>query len=93
VRISRKDDYKSELQEILRFIANDKISASKKFKQELDKQISNIPNFPYKHRKSIYFEDDTIRDMIFKGYTINYEIDLDKNTIFIFSIFNKNKPN
>ena len=93
MRISRKDDYKSELQEILRFIASDKITASKKFKQELDKQISNIPNFPYKHRKSIYFEDDTIRDMIFKGYTINYEIDLDKNTIFIFSIFNKNKPN
>ena len=92
MKISRRDEYKSELQEILKFIANDKISASKNFKQELDKQISHIPNFPYKHRRSIYFNDDTVRDMIFRGYTINYEIDLDKNTIFIFSIFNKNKP-
>jgi len=29
--------------------------------------------------------------MIFKKYTINYEIDLNKNTIFIFSIFNENQ--
>jgi len=92
VKISRKDEYKSELQDILRFIANDKISASKQFKQELDKQITNIPNFPYKHRKSIYFDDTNVRDMIFKGYTINYEIDLDRNTIYLFSIFNTNKP-
>jgi len=92
VKISRKDEYKSELQDILRFIANDKISASKQFKQELDKQITNIPNFPYKHRKSIYFDDANVRDMIFKGYTINYEIDLDRNTIYLFSIFNTNKP-
>ena len=90
--ISRKDEYKSELQKILKFIANDKISASKQFKQDLDRQITNIPNFPYKHRQSIYFDDANVRDMIFRGYTINYEIDLNINTIFIFSIFNKNKP-
>ena len=30
--------------------------------------------------------------MIFKKYTINYEIDLNENTIFVLSIFNKNKP-
>ena len=30
--------------------------------------------------------------MTFKTYTVNYEIDLNKNTIFILSIFNKNKP-
>ena len=92
MKISRKNEYKSELQEILRFIATDKISASKQFKQELDRQITNIPNFPYKHRQSIYFDDANVRDMIFRGYTINYEIDLNINTIFIFSIFNKNKP-
>lgn len=55
MKICRRDEYTSELQEILKFIASDKISASKKFKQELDKQINHIPNFPYKHRRSIYF--------------------------------------
>jgi len=90
--IKRTEKYQAELLAILRNIANDKITASKKFKTDLNKQIKNIPNFPYKHRKSIYFDDENIRDMIFKKYTIIYEIDLDKNKIYVFSIFNKNKP-
>ena len=90
--IIRTKEYQSELLVILKHIANDKISASKAFKKELNEHIDNIPDFPYKYRKSIYFNDENIRDMIFKKYTINYEIDLNKNTIFIFSIFNKNKP-
>ncbi len=89
--ITRTDEYQKELLIILKYIAKDKITASKKFKKELNEQIDKIPNFPYKYRKSIYFNDENVRDMIFKKYTINYEIDLNKNTIFIFSIFNKNK--
>ena len=30
--------------------------------------------------------------MTFKKYTINYEINLDKNRIEIMNIFNKNQP-
>lgn len=90
--ITRTEEYQKELLVILKHIANDKITASKKFKKDLKEQIAKIPNFPYKYRKSIYFNDENVRDMIFKGYTINYEIDLNKNTIFIFSIFNQNKP-
>ena len=77
---------------ILEFIAKDKLSASKKFKKDLFEQIKNIPNFPYKFRKSIYFDDIALRDMTFKGYTITYEIDSDKNQTIILNIFNKNKP-
>ena len=92
MRIFRNEEYKFELQNILRYIANDKISASREFKKELDRQIRNIPNFPYKYRKSIYFNDENIRDMIFRGYTVNYKIDLDKDIVYILSIFNQNKP-
>jgi len=77
---------------IFEYIAKDKLSASKKFKKELFEQIKNIPNFPYKHRKSIYFNDENVRDMIFKKYTINYEIDIDSDMIGILNIFNQNKP-
>lgn len=90
--IARTQEYQSELLEILKYIANDKISASKTFRKELNEQINDIPTFPYKYRRSIYFDDENIRDMTFKRYTINYEVDLNKNTIFIFSIFNQNKP-
>jgi len=92
MKITRTEEYQSELLEILKYIANDKISASKIFRVELNKQIKNIPTFPYKYKKSIYFNDESIRDMTFKKYTINYEVDLNENTIFIFSIFKQNKP-
>jgi len=90
--IKRTEEYQKALLNILKYIAKDKISASKKFKQDLNQQIKNIPYFPYEYRKSIYFNDENIRDMIFKGYTINYEIDLENNRIIVFDIFNKNKP-
>ena len=92
MNIIRTEEYQKELLVILRFIAKDKITASKKFKQDLNIQIDKIPTFPYKYRPSFYFDDENIRDMTFKTYTINYEINLNKNTIFILSIFNRNKP-
>lgn len=92
MKIIRTEEYQKELLVILKYIAKDKISASKKFKQDLNIQINEIPIFPYKYRPSFYFDDENIRDMIFKTYTVNYEIDLNENTIFILSIFNQNKP-
>ncbi len=77
---------------IFEYIAKDKLFASKKFKKELFKQIKNLPNFPYKFRKSYYFDDEKVRDMTFKNYTIIYEVNLDNNTIIILNIFQKNKP-
>ena len=84
--------FEANLKIILEYIAKDKLSASKKFKHDLFSQIKNLPNFPYKHRKSFYFNDKNIRDMIFNGYTIVYEIDSEKDSIIILNIFNKNKP-
>jgi len=45
---------------------------------------------PYKYKKSYYHEDENIRDMVFKGYTIIYKIY--DNHILIVEIFNKNLP-
>ncbi len=92
MKIIRTEEYQKELLVILKHIAKDKITASRKFKQDLNIQINQIPNFPYKYRPSFYFDDENVRDMTFKTYTINYEINLNKNTIFILSIFNQNKP-
>jgi plasmid stabilization system protein ParE len=89
-----KFDIKFEINfnNILKFIAKDKISASKKFRKDLFEQIKNLQNDPYKFRKSFYFNDENIRDMIFKKYTIVYEIDLVNDMIIVLNIFNKNKP-
>jgi plasmid stabilization system protein ParE len=92
MKIIRTEEYQKELLVILKHIAKDKITASRKFKQDLNIQINEIPNFPYKYRQSIYFDDKNVRDLIYKKHTINYEINLEENSIEILNIFNQNKP-
>jgi len=41
---------------------------------------------PFKFRKSIYFDDENIRDLVFKGYAIPYKIDKIKDMITIIGI-------
>ncbi len=91
MQIKRDRKYTSNLFVILQYIAKDKISTSRNFKNELDEKINNLVNFPYKNRPSIYFDNENIRDMIFKGYTVTYEINIQDNTIAILDIFNQNK--
>jgi len=74
MKIERSPKYRNNFFQILDYIAQDKFSASENFKNGLDNLIEDLPNFPYKYRKSIYFDNDNIRDMTFKGYTIIYRI-------------------
>ncbi len=68
------------------YIAQDSKSRANKFKKEIKKLIEDIPHMPYKCRKSIYFDDDNIRDLIFKGYTIVYKVDERKEQITVIGI-------
>ncbi len=77
--------FQKQFFEILKFIAKDKITAAKKFENELSHLIQNLVNSPYKFRASYYFEDETYRDLIYQGYTIIYKIETNK--ILILEIF------
>lgn len=70
---------------ILKYIAEDKKSAAIKFERELDRFINDLVNFPLKHRKSYYMDDEAYRDLIYMGYTIIYKVETDK--ILILEIF------
>jgi plasmid stabilization system protein ParE len=85
MQINRSPRYKNNLFQILDYIAQDKVSASENFLNELDELIKNLPNFPFKFRKSKYFDNENIRDMI-------YRVNEAKNVIDIVRIFHKNKP-
>jgi hypothetical protein len=87
MQIFRTRLYKTQLLKILTHISKDKISASEKFYIELDKQINNLVDSPFKCRQSFYSDDENVRDMIFMKYTIQYKIY--KNKISILKIFNK----
>jgi len=92
MKIIHTPTFSKQLKEIIAYIAKDKPVASINFKNALKESINNIPNTPCKYRKSIYFKDKNIRDMIFKGYTIVYRVKPRKEEIEILRIFNMNKP-
>ena len=92
MQIIYKKSFENQLLHIIDYIAKDKISASISFANELEKLILLIPDNPFKYKKSIYFENENIRDMSFKGYTITYKVNLGKDLIEVLRIFNRNKP-
>ena len=72
------------------FIAQDKPGAARKFKSDLLGMIKEIPKMPYANRKSIFFDREDIRDLIFKGYIVVYKVD-DENGIITVIGFTKYK--
>ena len=64
MQITKLRRYKNQLTAILKYIAKDKITASENFYIELNQLINELPNFPFKYRKSIYFNNENIRDDI-----------------------------
>ena len=90
MKIFRTRLYKTQLLRILGHIAKDKISASEKFYKNLDEQIDSLSSSPLKCRQSFYSDDESVRDMIFMKYTIQFKIY--ENKITILKIFNRNKP-
>jgi hypothetical protein len=82
MKIIVKDTFINKLGNQLDYIAQNNPTNSRIFKNELFNLIKDIPSNPRKHRKSIWFDDEDIRDLIFKGYTIVYRIN--KNTIEVF---------
>jgi len=74
-----------QLFKILQHIKKDKITPVKKFEKELNDKILLLKENPNMCRKSIYFEDEVYRDLIYSGYTIIYKIEEEK--ILILEIF------
>ena len=81
MKIVHYPEFQKELDAILDYIALDSLERAIIFHKELQEQISKIVDMPYAHRCSIHFDDEQVRDLIFKGYTITYLIDGDKIVI------------
>lgn len=67
--------------QIIDYIAKDKKSVAMAFKNELQLKISNLKTYPKMCRQSLYADDENVRDLIYKGYTIVYEIRTDSLAI------------
>ena len=85
--VIRKKEYLIALKVILSFISKDSRTRALNFKSQLDKKINNLVNFSYKFKQSKNHSDKNVRDMTFKGYTITYFIENDKDRISILDIY------
>lgn len=92
MRIVNNPEFLQRLKNILQYIANDKPLASINFKNGLKESIKNIADNPYMYPQSNYFNNSDVRDMVYKKYTIVYQVSMARQTIEIMTIFNRNRP-
>jgi plasmid stabilization system protein ParE len=86
MKISFTEDFLFALNDQVDFIASDKPQAARKFKNDLIKKIKKDLQNPFHFKKSRYFENENIRDYIFKGYTSVYEVDVEHEIVIVFAI-------
>lgn len=89
MKIVFKDTFIIRLENQIEYISLDSPKRARKFKSEILNRIKEIPTNPYRYRKSIYFEEESIRDLIFKGYTIVFRIADENIEIFGFVKYQK----
>jgi len=82
MKIKYKASFVNRLEKQIDYIAKDSPQAAIKFRDKILEKIKQIPQNPYSYRKSIYFDDPSIRDMIFKGYTVVFRISNDFIEVF-----------
>ncbi len=79
-----KDSFLQRLESQIEYISSDSPKRARKFKNDLLNRIREIPVNPYRYRKSIYFEQKEIRELIFKGYTVVFRISKTQIEVFGF---------
>lgn len=89
MRIIQSERFTQELNTISDFIAEDSLARAQEFQEQLKAKIEAMADSPLMYRKSNSFNDDNIRDLIFKGYVIPYLINNDE--ILILGIYKANK--
>jgi toxin ParE1/3/4 len=87
--LEQSSRFEEEFEIIIDFIALDSVNRALEFYDEIILKIKSIPNNPYLYRKRNE-KNLTTRELIFKGYTIPFEIDEKNNKIIILGIFNQN---
>ena len=81
--------YEKQLKEILEPLVKEDISFTKKFKMYLDTIIINIPTKVDKYKKSIYFDDENIKDLEYEDFTVVFYVEKSNSSYIILGIVKK----
>lgn len=85
-----EDTFYFRLDKQVDYIAGYSYSIARKFKKDVLSQLKRIPQNPYQFRKSIYFDDISYRDLVYKGYTITFRITKTQIKVFGFIRYQQN---
>ena len=72
------------------YIAKDSVANALQFYDDIILKIEKLYTNPYIYRKRVSINDENIRELIYKGYTVPYFIDELNNKIIVLGIFNRN---
>lgn len=84
--------YEKQLKDILDKYSQEDLSATKKFKMYLDTIIINMPTKAQKYQKSIYFDNENIKDIVHENFIIPFYID-ENSSYLILGIIEKPSEN
>jgi mRNA-degrading endonuclease RelE of RelBE toxin-antitoxin system len=84
MRIKFQEEFLFELNDQVHYISKDKPIAARKFKADLLKNIKKDLTRPFHFKISRYFENENIRDYVFKGYVVIYEVDIENEIVSVF---------
>ncbi|MGM0624069.1 MAG: type II toxin-antitoxin system RelE/ParE family toxin [Campylobacterota bacterium] len=91
MKVVATDAFGTELDAVLDYIAQNNPNVAQEFKDALELKIDDLTFMPFKNKKSLYFDDENIRDMVYKGYTITYFIDEKNGYLVILGILKYKK--
>lgn len=90
MRLDTTPEFEEGLSEAMSYIAADSPQRAVQFAHELHEAARGLAVMPLRFRKSIYFDSDRIRDLIFKGYTVPYLVETDR--ILLIELIKWRKP-
>ena len=81
--------YREQLEASVRLLEQESLDVAKSFKLYLDTVIINMQTKAKKYKKSIYFEDENIKDIENQGYSIPFYIDEKKKKYVILGLLKR----
>lgn len=88
MKIIYSDRFIYELEAIVEFIALDSWTRAELFMKNTERLCESLVDMPYKYRKSLKFDNENVRDLIYKGYVIPYLVE--NEHINILGIYKEN---
>lgn len=74
MKVVFSDRFENELFAIADYISLYNKKRADLFVEEVESRCYNLADMPYKCRKSLKFDSENVRDLIYKGYVIPYLI-------------------